>query len=84
MNITPSDIEFLIHCHARPEPHPRFDAPAIQDAIQKFLQDGIIESYGTKKMYCTTMKGKTWLLMLQNTPYPELIYVDPRVNKKEL
>ena len=81
MQHSPSDIEVLIHCHALPEVHPRITAPAVEDALRRFLRDGIIETYGQKGMYTTTMKGKAWLEMILETPYPELEYVNPLTKK---
>ena len=47
--MTPNDLSVLIHCHVSPEPHPAAStgpgfSPAVQEAISKFLKDGIIES----------------------------------------
>lgn len=41
--LTPSDLEVLIHCHAIPTPHPRWEAPAVREALNMFLKAGIIE-----------------------------------------
>lgn len=76
-HLSPNDIEVLIHCHCRPEPHPRLDAPAVRDAINRFLHFGIIKISG-KDMYNTTDRGDALMMMLCRTPFPESIWVDPR------
>lgn len=84
---TPSDLEVLIHFHVCALPHPRAQAPAVQDAIRRFTNAGILEPepaeggqqapayYGC---YQTTEKGRAWLSMILATPYPKTAYVDPR------
>lgn len=76
-SITPSDIEFLMHCHFHPEPHPRVTAPAIQSAIQKFTRKGLIkpcdETIGNGQAYCTTDLGKAWVNAICETPIPSVV-----------
>ena len=31
--LNPNIIEVLLHCYISPRPHPRFDAPAVQEAL---------------------------------------------------
>ena len=92
MNICPSDIEFMIHCHVQGfERHERYDAPAIQEAVIKFINNGLIKPYiidgkngkeGVKEnCYETTDKGKAFIKMLCNTPFPVQEWLDPRDNK---
>lgn len=40
--MTPLEIEVLIHCHVSPKPHPRQNAPAVQEALKKFVQLDLI------------------------------------------
>lgn len=72
---SPSDIEVLIHCHSCPYPHPRIDAPAVSEAISWFCSLGIIDAIG-EDTYITTERGKAWLQMIQNTPFPTRAWVD--------
>lgn len=75
--LSPSDIEVLIWCHCRPEPHERLDAPAVSEAIRMFLDCGMVKLYeGKKDMYVTTKKGAALMRMLRNTPEPRLVWVD--------
>jgi DNA-binding PadR family transcriptional regulator len=73
---TPNDIEILIHCHCRPEVHPRIDAPAVQETMKRFIVDGIIEQYKTEKYFITTEKGDAWLKLILQVPYPKQAWVD--------
>ena len=73
--MSPSDIEVLIHCHVCPRPHPRIDAPAVRDAINRFCDHGII-IYTDENTYTTTDRGKAWLQMILNTPFPTRAWVD--------
>lgn len=73
---TPNDIEILLHCHVSHEPHPRLHAPAVQEAINRFVKDDILYKLGGT--YNTTKRGAAWVEMICKTPYPELIYIDPR------
>ncbi len=83
--MTPNDIEILIHYHSCPEPHPRIHAPAVEDSIRNFLADGILELRKTDKedTFRTTEKGRAWLQMILDTPYPTLVWVDEKGNKIE-
>lgn len=35
--MSPNDIEVLIHCFGSREPHPRLTAPAVRDALDRFM-----------------------------------------------
>ena len=39
--LTPNELEILIHYHVCNLQHPRFDAPAVQEAIDKFMTMGV-------------------------------------------
>lgn len=80
MDITlqnPNEIEVLIHCHCTPGPHPRFDAPAVQEALRKLDSIGAITTQD-QRFYRTTALGAAWLCALQRVPLPEerRVYVD--------
>lgn len=79
--MSPNDIEVLIHCHCQPIPHPRRGAPAVSEALQRFVRDGIIELSSEPGVFHTTSKGAAWLRMILATPYPESQWVDPRDGK---
>jgi DNA-binding PadR family transcriptional regulator len=81
--MSPSDLEVLIHCHAVAGVHPRFDAPAVRDAIYRFRSDGIIEEHSLpcRNEFYTTEKGKAWLEMILRTPMPTEAWIDPRTKE---
>lgn len=80
MRTPPIYIEVILHCYYSPEPIPREEAPAVQDAIAGFLRAGMIEQvdpgrYGSK--YRMTARGKAWVEMICATPYPEQVRRNP-------
>lgn len=75
--MTPSDLEVLIHCYVSPNPHPRLEAPAVQDSIRDFLMADVIYQV-TESTYRTTKRGEMWLKMMLDTPMPVYQLVDPR------
>ena len=70
--MTPCEIEALIHCYVSPTRHPRFEAPAVRDALQGFLDNGMIYSDPDAKddVYRTTKKGAAHIKQLCDLPYP--------------
>lgn len=82
MRFSPSDLDVLIWHHTRPAVHPRIDAPAVQEGIIRFLKDGILatDNRPDGSGYQTTERGQKWLEMILSTPYPEHVWVDPRIN----
>jgi len=79
--MTPNDLEILIHCHVCALVHPRYNAPAVREAIDGFLEDGIIEpsnQYIQSNCFTTTTKGQIWLEMILETPHPDLKWAEPR------
>lgn len=79
--MTPSDIEFLIHCHISREKHTRESSPAVKDAIARFLRLDLIR-VNDKSDFETTDRGKKLVEMLCSTPLPEqeIRWCDPREN----
>jgi hypothetical protein len=75
---SPINIEFLLHCHVFSEEFPRINAPAVQNAINKFLMLGVIESRDDEhgETYKTTDLGAAWVTALCNVPMPTKRYVD--------
>lgn len=72
MNISPSDIEFMIHCYCTSKPHEYNDSPAIIGAIDNFLREDTIVSIEklvdgelvSPYSYTTTDKGAAWVSYL--------------------
>ena len=78
--LTPNGLEILIHYHVCNFQHPGSDAPAVQEAIDKFIGLGILKRITNQ--YYLTRKGKVWLQMILETPCPETIFIDPRTNEE--
>ena len=81
--LAPNDIEVLIHYYSCPEAHPRINAPAVQSAIDKFIEDGIFIENNCDVIRITD-KGKAFVKMLCETPYPINIWTDPRTINEEI
>ena len=73
---TPSNLELLLHCHYSPIPHPRYNAPAIQEGIAYLEHNGMIVCVGTP-MYRPTEKGKAFIQYLLDVPFPKAVWVIP-------
>jgi len=79
--MSPNDLEILIHCYCHPEPHPRINAQAVQETLTRFLEDGIIKGLGPNSdLFVTTHKGAAWLQAILKTPYPRQVWVDVNNN----
>jgi len=78
--LTPNGLEILIHYHVCNFQHPRFDAPAVQEAIDKFIALDVLKRITNQ--YYLTRKGKVWLQMILETPCPEPIFIDPRTKEE--
>ena len=76
--MTPSDIGILLHCHTCPDPHPRIDAPAVQETIADFIEFGILKQKGYS--YITTGKGNALVTLLCKTEMPQQAWVDKHGN----
>ena len=69
---TANNLEVLIHCYVSPAIHPRFDAPAVQEALRELEHNGLIYSRGTgpSNIFGTTKKGGFMLDYLLSVPFP--------------
>ena len=75
MSLTPNELDVLIHYYVSPKPHDRFDAPAVKDAINDFIDSGVIEPQGHEH-FRLTEKGQAWLKAILDTPIPKQQWVD--------
>lgn len=85
---TPLAVEILIHFATSLGPHPRIEAPAVQETVDSFVRDGILAPQAPSNNpvpaghkapgFVMTTKGRAWLAMILATPYPESRFVDPR------
>lgn len=74
---TPNNLEVLLHYHVTPTKHPRFEAPAVEEAIEELYQEGLIVNDG--KSYRSTAKGKFYIEHLLRQPYPVTVFSIPEV-----
>lgn len=68
-HVTPNEIEVMVHYYRTPEPHPRLGAPAVREAIARFIREGMLER---KDGACyTTARGDAWVRALRAVPFPD-------------
>ncbi len=82
--MTPNDIEVLLHYHSMAVVHPRFDAPAVQQAIMNFRRHELmVIDFEDGSGHSLTAKGRALVTMLCKTPFPVRVeaYTDPRTNE---
>ena len=74
--MTPNAIEILLHCHVCPLPHPRIEAPAVQDEVQSLLAHGLIEEErGSNGGFRTTLRGWLHVQQLCSTAWPVRVFM---------
>ena len=86
--LTVNDIQVLLHFHVSPEQHPRSYAPAVKDATEMLLKEGMIMARedqsgfaadgSSATLYETTVRGRAYVEMLKHTPFPVCVWMDPR------
>jgi hypothetical protein len=81
MSHSPLEIEVVLHYYHSPEPHPRVNAPAVKEAIQRFVNDGILSAAEGPALLKVTDRGNAWVRMIVETPYPEGAWIDPRTRE---
>jgi hypothetical protein len=75
---SPLEIKLILRCYVEPEPHiENIEAPAMQDALQRFLNEGLL-SYPS---YKTTEKGRALVNAICNTPLPTQVWLDALGNQ---
>ena len=83
--MTPLMIEILIHYYCRVDDFRDLDAPAVKDAIDYFLDNGLIKINTNTKYYGVYTGNqdalKVYIEALCNVPLPELKWVIPEVDK---
>lgn len=67
--MTPLEIEVLLHCFVSPDPHPRLYAPAVREAIERFVKLGCLRpiplSTPEIERWIATDKGRKLVEALQ-------------------
>lgn len=77
MNLTPLEIEIILHCHCSHMPFR--DSPASQEAHARFLKAGLISRREFGHSYQLTPAGDKLVEMLCSTPFPVNKWIDPRI-----
>lgn len=79
----PARIEFLLHCHTRPDGFEHQDASVHAELIPEWLAAGVIERHEpfevtpfTRPHYRTTPLGKAWVRALCNVPMLRAAFLD--------
>ena len=82
-DFSPLEIKFVLHCYAIPTPFTETSTTMVEEMVEKFFKEGIIES-GEEgcNFYQCTEKGNHWVKMILSTPFPVQTYIDPRVEGK--
>jgi len=77
-DMTPNDIEILIHCHCCPLPHPRCDSPAVKEALISFVNEGLVYVDDSDEVdtYRTTPRGYAHLEQLCSLELPIQQWID--------
>lgn len=72
------ELEVFIHHHASLARFPRADAPLYIPTINKLMEAGLLDfADGIARQ---TDKGAAFAAMLQDTPLPKQVCLDPRTN----
>lgn len=73
--MTPNDIDVLLHYHCSGKPHERLHAPAVQEAIQWFIEEDIL-CVNFQGQMRTTSRGRALVETLCNVEFPRRKWVD--------
>lgn len=74
--LTPSDLSILIHYYVSPEKHPSWDAPAVKETIQSFLDDSVLVLPHPDGVPVVSEKGEAWLQEILSVPQPRQAWVN--------
>lgn len=77
-------IEVILHCYYSPRPVPNYETRVVKETVSKFLDAGLIQSSDEFGVYIVTPRGRAWVEMLLDTPYPTCQWVDPRRHKTKI
>ena len=72
--MTPNAIEILIHCHVSREPHPRRNAPAVEEELKSLRINGLIFLVAPD-CYQTTDRGRAHVEQLCGIAWPTSCWI---------
>ena len=84
--MTPYEIDLILWHHVCREPWPKSDAPIFQGTIDALVDARILEPMpmaSGRHTYATTDRGKRFVEMLCETPFPEQRWIDPREENRK-
>lgn len=82
-NLTPCELEFLLHCYYSPNPFERIWAPALQDAAERMtMLEVILPCPKMMNVWIVTEKGKFWIEDILSTPPPVQQWASGRTEEK--
>jgi hypothetical protein len=73
----PLNLSVLLHCYYSPEPHPRINSPAVQDALNYLLRTNMISGGDNDNIFHTTPRGEAYIKYLMALPFPEQHWIMP-------
>ena len=72
------EISFVLHCFTMlNDPFPRRSTPAGKATIEMFLAMELIAT-PVGEIYRLTERGRAYLELLRQVPFPDIAYIDPR------
>lgn len=76
--MSPNDIDVMLHYYGSRSVHPRIDAPAVRDAIDRFLKAGLFTQSDLADVYEVTEGGRMYVDALRAVPLPERLWTMPK------
>jgi len=79
--MTPLHIRLMLHYYAIASEYEPLEAKATQEYLTELVNDGLLKyrvPNDYTNSYEATERGKIWVQMILNTPYPQQEWVDPR------
>ena len=74
-NVSPNIIDVMLHYYSSGgTPHPRLDAPAVQEAIRFLIENLLLDELDHS--YVATDRGIAWVVSICQTVFPRSAWVD--------
>lgn len=78
--MTPCEIGVLLHYCVTAEKHPNINAPAVQEALHKFITANILTEDFNGTSYELTKRGYALVKLLRRVEFPKQAWVDSNGN----
>ena len=78
--MSPFTINLILWIHTRPKlsEFEGFNSIAYHESMRRLVNEGIIDRADFPRI---TTKGEAWIKMILATPFPELVWLDPRTKE---